>query len=67
MLIAENGGTDSKKKLNLQKFYIECVLGNYTDFENKKCVEKIKLLASKYELYIGNSIEELILSPGIQF
>lgn len=46
---------------NLDRFFIECVLSNNTDFSKKSNVEKAKLLANKYNLTY-NSIEELYLS-----
>lgn len=44
---------------NEHGFYIECVLGGYTDFTSEKNVEKAKLLAQRYNLEYPYGIERL--------
>lgn len=48
-------------RTNMDRFFIECVLSNATDFSKKATVEKAKLLANKYNLPYS-SIEELYLN-----
>lgn len=45
-------------RTNMDRFFIECVLSNATDFTKKSTVEKAKLLANKYNLTY-DSIETL--------
>lgn len=43
----------------LDRFYIECVLGDYNDFTIEKNIQKAQLLAEKYALSYPNGIEDL--------
>lgn len=44
---------------NLDRFFIECVLSESTDFTKEKSVAKAKLLADKYNISYDNGIEEV--------
>lgn len=47
------------KRLNLNKFYYECVSASCTDFSAEKNVAKAKLIADKYNMSYPNGIENL--------